>query len=174
MKKKVCILFCVALCALMTFLFFACGEQDDNRSDDSLCGGPPVYESEIDEFVAKFDRRIPFNDNQVIVVLTEKVSLENIFHDYAVEDFSDVGTAAVEELDGSTSASSGLTYKIRQGLLEDPSGDTISEHLKNYKRIFCITLDKKDEDNVLRAVYVLRQRNDIYFAEPNWIVSMDV
>ena len=158
------------------FTFAACDNQENKNDylDGNLCGGPPLYESTIDEFIENFDRHSPFVDNQVLIILTEEVSFKNIFHDYTAEDFLQIGAIDVHELDGSTTESTGLTYRIRQCLLEDPSGNTIPEHLKHYTRTFCITLDKKDEDNVLRAVYLLKQRTDIYLAEPNWIESPDV
>ncbi len=165
MKKK--IIYCI-ICALITAAFalnlVGCNSQDDNN----------VEKSDMEEFVENFDRHSPFVDNQVLVILTEEVSFENIFHDYTVEDFTGIGAIDVEELDGATSDSTGVTYKIRQYLSEDSSGNTIPEHLKHYNRIFAITLDKKDEDNVLRAVYVLRQRPEIYLAEPNWLEAVDV
>ena len=148
------------------FALAACSNQNDNNNDND--------EAAVEEFIANFDRSRPFVDNSIIVVLTEEISFEYIFHDYNVEDFSGIGAIEVDELDGATSATSGLTYKIRQCLLEDPSGNTIPEHLKHYNRFFSITLDKNDEDNVLRAVYILRQRADIYLADPNFIESPDV
>ena len=145
------------------FAFTACGSQEDYETN---CGGPPVYGSEIDEFIANYNR-FHMVDNQIIVTLTEEATFKNIFHDYTAEDFIGIDVIDVDELDGATSDSTGLTHKIRQYLLEDPSGNTIPEYHKHYKRFFCITLAKKDEDNVLRAVYILRQRADILYAEPN-------
>ncbi len=146
------------------FVFSACTNHNDNNTD----------EAGMEEFIANYDKSRPFVDNQVIVILTEEASFKYIFHDYTEEDFSEIGAIGVEELDGATSETSGLTYRIRQCLSEDPSGGTIPEHLKHYNRMFCITLDKNDEDNVLRAVYILRQRTDIYLAEPNVPESGDV
>lgn len=158
------LLIALSLFVACVFVFAACTGQDDNNTD----------ESDMKEFIANFDRHSPFVDNQILVILTEEASFEYIFHDYTVEDFSGIGTIDVNELDGATADSSGLTYRIRQCLSEDSSGKTIPEHLKHYNRFFCITLDKNDEDNVLRAVYILRQRADIYLAEPNWLESVDV
>lgn len=144
------------------FVFSACTGR--NNTD----------EAEMEEFIANYDKSKSFVDNQVIIALTEEATFKYIFHDYTAEDFSEIGAIGVEELDGATSDTSGLTYRIRQCLSEDPSGGTIPEHLKHYNRIFCITLDKNDRDNVLRAVYKLRQRTDIYLAEPNEPLSPDV
>ncbi len=154
------------------FVFAACASQNDNTTDNGSCTGPPVYESAEEEFITTFDKHSSFVDNQILVILTVKVSFDNIFHNYTAEDFSEIGAIDVDELDGATNDSSGLTYKIRQYLLEDSSGKTIPEHLKHYQRSFCITLDKHDEDNVLRTIYKLSQRADIDVAEPNWIDDM--
>jgi len=149
------------------FSFAACGGQTDTDTGDGLENKPPVYESE--EFNGTNDRHDSFVDNQVLITLTEEVTFDNIFHDYTVEDFSGIGAIDVEEIDGRVADSPGITYRIRQCLLEDPSGETIPEHLKHYKRIFCITLDKKDKDNVLRIVDILEQRTDVYRAGTNGI-----
>lgn len=158
------------LFAACAFVFAACDSKDDNNLNEN----PPYNESEIEEFIENYDRHTPFIDNQIVICLTEEVSFKNIFHDYTVKDFSEIGAVKVEELDGATDEDSGTTYLIRQCLLEDPSGKTIPEYLKNHNRFFCITLDKNDEHNVLRAVYILRQRSDIYIAEPNHLYSPDV
>lgn len=142
-----------------------CGNQDDNNKGTP----PPVNQTELDEFIANFDKSNPFVDNQIIIVLTEEASFKNIFHDYTVEDFPGIGAVEVKEIDGSTSNSDGLTYRIRQYLTEDPSGNTLPDHLKRFNRSFCITLDKNDYDNVLRAVYVMLLRTDVELAGPNSI-----
>lgn len=155
----------IPLLLCMPFALASCNGQSNNE--------PPIHNSGIEEFIANFDRHSPFIDDQVLIFLTEEASYEYIFRDYTVEDFSEVGAIAIDELDGSTSPASGLTYRIRQCLLEDPSGSTIPDHLKHYKRAFCITLDKKDEENVLRSIDLLRQRSDVELADPNWSESAD-
>ena len=148
------------------FAFASCKRQEGNDKDTE----PSITESEIDKFVENFDRYTDFVDDQTIVILTKEASSVYIFHDYTAEDFSEIGAIDVRELDGATSDSVGITYKIRQCLLE---GSTIPAHFEDYTRTFCITLNKKDKDNVLRVIYILRQRADIYLAGPNWIVSGD-
>ena len=165
-KKLLIPLFLLTSCL---FSFAACTDQPDTDGKR-----PPIYESSEAEFIKNFDRHSPFVDNQVLIILTEEVSFDNIFHNYTAEDFSEIGAVDVDELDGATIDSSGLTYRIRQCLLEDSSGNTIPEHLKHYKRSFCITLDKNDADNVLHVIYVLKQCPEIYLADPNWIESCDV
>lgn len=147
------------LFVMCTVFFVACGSQNNNDSDKDSDKLPNIDPASYREII----------DNQVIIILTEKASRAYIFHDYTPEDFSEIGVIDVDELDGSTGASTGLTYRIRQCLLDDPSGNTIPDYLKHNKRFFCITLDKHDEDNVWNAVSVLEQRSDIYLAEPNWV-----
>lgn len=162
MKKS---LLCLGLLLVMAFSFAACGGPEDNTADESI-----VNEQEIAEFIENFDRQnSEFVDNQLLVLLTEEASFEYIFHDYTAEDFPGIGAVSVSSLDGPWGDIPGKVDKIRQYLSEDPSGSTVPDHLKHFQRSFCITLDKHDEENVLRAVYILRQRTDIDSADPNWI-----
>ncbi|MDE7453321.1 MAG: hypothetical protein K2N22_02820 [Clostridia bacterium] len=174
MKKS---LLCFCLLIVTSFFFAACGNRNDG-SDNSA--EKPAYEysdyseQELEYFVDNFDRNYEFVDNQLIVMLTEQASFKYIFYDYTAEDFKEIGAVHISELDGSTSQSDGLTYKIRQYLSKDPSGNNLPGHLKHYNRTFSITLDKKDKDNVLRAIFILKHRSDIFTAEPDFIGSFDV
>lgn len=121
----------------------------------------------------RFDS-IEFADGDVLVSLTKEATDATIFHDYTLEDFPEVNAESIEEIDGRTSQSSGLTYRIRQCLLEDPTGGTIPDHLKNYTRLFVIRLTQKSKENVLRTIDILQQRDDIDHASPNHIGHGDV
>lgn len=150
-------------------------EQEDITTKKPTFEEPVVDEQAVAEFVKNFNRyNTEFVDNQLLVLLTEEASFEYIFHDYTAEDFPGIGAISVSPLDGPWGDVPGQVMRIRQYLLEDPSGSTIPDHLKHHKRSFCITLDKHDEENVLRAVYILSQRADIYLADPNWLLSGDV
>lgn len=116
----------------------------------------------------RFDS-IEFTDGDVLVSLTKEATDATIFHDYTLDDFPEVNAESIEEIDGRTSQSSGLTYRIRQCLLEDPTGGTIPDHLKNYTRLFVIRLTRKSKENVLRTIDILQLRDDIDHASPNHI-----
>lgn len=186
MKKR---LLCLGLLLVMVFSFAACRGQDDNVTKEPPYGDqiedittkkptfeePIVDELAVAEFIKNFNRyNTEFVDNQLLVLLTEEASFEYIFHDYTAEDFPGIGAISVAPLDGPWGDFPGQVNRIRQYLLEDPSGNTIPDHLKQHKRSFCITLDKNDDENVLRAIYILSQRADIDVAEPNWLYSADV
>lgn len=172
MKKR---LLCLGLLLAMVFSFGACGSQEDNSAKNPAPENPIFDEQAIEEFIENFDRQnSEFDDKTVLVLLTEKASFEHIFHDYTAEDFPLIGAVSVSSLDGPWGDVPGKVEKIRQYLSEDPSGNTIPDNLKHFKRSFCITLDKEDEKNVLRAVYILRLMDDIYSADPNWIGHFDI
>lgn len=114
-----------------------------------------------------------FTDDKVLFWLTKQATDETIFHDYTIEDFPEVAAVSIEEIDGRTSDTDGLTHSVRQCLLEDPAGAAIPDHLKNYKRMFAITLAEKGKQNVLSAVDILKQREDIEDAFPNYIDGLD-
>lgn len=104
-----------------------------------------------------------FTDSDVLIWLTKEATDATTFHDYTVEDFPELNAVEVEELTIYTNA------RIRECLLEDPTGGTIPDHLKNNKRCFLIRLTEKSKENVLRAVNILLQRDDIETAGPNYI-----
>ena len=156
----------MGLLLVAVFSFTACGGKD-NTSNDSLTADDEAL-AELIKSYNNYD----FADNELIVCLTEQASFEYIFHDYTAEDFSGIGAVSVESLDGPWGDTEGIVDKIRQCLLDDPSGNTIPDHLKHHKRMFCITLDKHDRENVLRSVYILRQREDIYIVEPSFVFNL--
>lgn len=170
MKKR---LLCLGLLLVMACSFAACGVQNDNTTEEPTYDNSIVDEQALAEFIKSFDNYGDYVDNQLIVCLTEEASFEYIFHDYTAEDFPEIGAVSVDPLDGPWGDTPGIVDKIRQCLSEDPSGNTIPEHFKHHKRMFCITLDKQDKENVLRAIFILRQREDIYIAEPNGIWHLD-
>ena len=108
-----------------------------------------------------------FEDDDVIFGLTEKATAETIFHDYTVEDFPEVNAVSIGEITIYTSE------EIRQCLLKDPTGATIPDNLKNYTRSFVLNLAEKGKRNVLRAIVILSERDDIEYAQPNYIYHLD-
>ena len=105
---------------------------------------------------------LDFTDDDVLIMLTKEATDATFFHDYTVEDFPELNAVAVEELTIYTTA------RVRQCLLEDPTGGTVPDHLKNIKRGFVIRLAEKSKENVLRAVNILLGRKDLEYAAPNY------
>jgi hypothetical protein len=45
--------------------------------------------------------------------------------------------------------------------------------IENYRRMLSIQLAVKSEDNVLKAVEILKQRDDVQSASPNYYLKLD-
>ena len=172
MKKR---FLCFGLIFLMLFSFAACAEKPqagDQNSGNNQAQEPP-QNSQTEEGTKPerplYTVDMEFIDNQVVVTLTEKASFERIFDDYTTEDFSEVGAIAVSEITAFT------IETIRQCLLADPTGGTIPYHLSGFEKFrqFEITLAEESKENVLRAIDVLYERDDIKAAGPNFILYLD-
>ena len=115
-----------------------------------------------------------FADDSVMVVLTHEASLE--FIDYTPTDFPEIECAEIEDL------SSGKGAKVQVVLRgEELETDSIGARFMNqnidvdgFRRILYLKLTNPSKGNVLRAVAALEQREDVYFAEPNYIYQLDI
>ena len=81
-----------------------------------------------------------FTDNEILVIITP----ENNFEEYTADDFSEIGCIDVEDLS------------------IDPEEDKLC-------RILHLTLSIHSKENVLNAISILEEREDIYSAEPNYL-----
>ncbi len=97
-----------------------------------------------------------FAEDRVLLVLQKGEQI--VFRDYTVSDFSSVNCVSVEEL------TSGRTQKVRDGV-QGVDG--------NYNRILKLSLAKKSKQNVLKAMEILMQREDVLQASPDFIFEMD-
>lgn len=86
-----------------------------------------------------------FTDNEVLLVMMPEYNETA----YTIADFSDVGCTAMEE----------LFYDTEPGVLS---------------RIILLTLDQNSKQNVLDAIHILEQREDIYSAEPNAVMELQI
>ena len=94
-----------------------------------------------------------FVDNVVMLILKRGTT----FKDYSKKDFKTVGCESVEDL---TSARTNLA---RQG--SAVAGE-------DYNRILKLTLREKSKENVLNAVNILMERNDVLHACPDYIIKV--
>lgn len=116
-----------------------------------------------------------FLDNSVIIVLKNNISLQ--FNKYNCDDFNEINCTKVDDL---TKYSVEL---LKNQIIAERTGDwsKIQKHkdtnmlidANKFHRILCLTIDKSGKDNVLKAIRELEKRNDIYYAEPNYIESIN-
>lgn len=95
------------------------------------------------------------------ICLTHEVSLDTIYSDFTSEDFSELEFEfTVEDF------SADLRDKVRQLLVEEPEDYWNRDTVNRYTRTLVIKLTVENKDNVLRAVELLSQREDVKWAEP--------
>lgn len=114
-----------------------------------------------------------FTDSEVLVAMTHEESLK--FTKYTAADFAEIGCASVKDL---SSAAAEKVQKVLRGekLAEDSIGAAFMNkniNVDTFHAILSLKLAEPGKDNVLRAVALLNQREDVYIAEPNYIIQMD-
>lgn len=113
-----------------------------------------------------------FTDSEVLVAMTHEESLK--FTKYTAADFAEIGCASVQDL---SSAKAEKVQKVLRGekLAEDSIGAAFMNkniNVDTFHRILSLKLAEPGKENVLRAVDLLNQREDVYIAEPNYIIQM--
>lgn len=113
-----------------------------------------------------------FTDSEVLVAMTHEESLK--FTKYTAADFAEIGCASVKDL---SSAAAEKVQKVLRGekLAEDSIGAAFMNkniNVDTFHAILSLKLAEPGKDNVLRAVALLNQREDVYIAEPNYIIQM--
>lgn len=114
-----------------------------------------------------------FTDSEVLVAMTHEESLK--FTKYTAADFAEIGCASVKDL---SSAAAEKVQKVLRGekLAEDSIGAAFMNkniNVDTFHTILSLKLAEPGKDNVLRAVALLNQREDVYIAEPNYIFQLD-
>ena len=109
-----------------------------------------------------------FTDDAVMIVLTNEASLE--FVDYTLEDFREIGCVEIQDL------SSAKGNKIKAQLNGEPPAGTGMMYgpfdVTKFRRILYLKLGAPGKANVLAAIRILQCRDDIYAAEPNYILQL--
>jgi subtilisin family serine protease len=110
-----------------------------------------------------------FTNDVVIVVMTGEASLN--LNTYTIHDFPEV------ELGDVRSLSTAVESNVREQLLERQNGLDLSQRdtfwdvdIEEFKQILSLTLQTPGRENVLRAIRILEQREDVYAVEPNYLV----
>ena len=113
-----------------------------------------------------------FTDSEVLVAMTHEESLK--FTKYTAADFAEIGCASVQDL---SSAKAEKVQKVLRGekLAEDSIGAAFMNkniNVDTFRTILSLKLSEPGKENVLRAVALLNQREDVYIAEPNYVIQM--
>ena len=119
-----------------------------------------------------------FADNRVLVALTREASLR--FETYSADDFAEIGCAKVMDLSSGCAA---LTKEaLRQATLHLTTGNNNATYeslnknkdaVSNFQQILCLELKNPGEKNVLEAIELLLQRDDVCFAEPDYELVLE-
>lgn len=120
-----------------------------------------------------------FADNRILVVLKNGASLD--FKNHDALDFSDIGCKSVRSMSTGREA----TIKSEVAVLaEMAKTDILHKNIKNiareehsdidllsYHKIMCLELAEPGKENVLSAIKILEQRDDIIVACPDYYIS---
>lgn len=137
----------LALCVLCAFLglFMFSGVSDRSEIDD-LCNED-------------------FANDRVIIVLTKEATRQ--FLDYGPEDFPEVELDEVVDL---TSFTVDWVEKKIKGI---PTDREMLVNVEEFKRILSLRLANPSKKNVLRAVALLEQREDVQSASPSYRIYLN-
>ena len=97
------------------------------------------------------------------VSFTHEASLATVYHDYTPADFPELDFEFTIKDDLQT-----VTDFVRNALLEEPIDSQAQYRIDIYVRLFEFTLAEKSKENVLRAVELLSQREEIEFIYPTY------
>lgn len=112
-----------------------------------------------------------FAEDRVLVVLTDEET--KTFRNYTNEDFPEIEISSVKELTKSSKE------KLSKQLYDDNAKINYSNNYEmeieeeSYRSILCLTLANKGKENVLKAIEILKQRDDIISAEPDCVLHIE-
>jgi len=143
--------------AIMTFIFslsvfYGCtgtGTDTNNVMMDNKV--TTVVEEKIFSNATLDDN---FADDKVIIGFNKEASLNIV--EYTPSDFPEINCIKVVD------ATSGTLELINAGMLDS----------EKFRRVLALYLAEKSKENVLQAIKLLEKRDDILFAEPDFIVSI--
>ncbi len=111
-----------------------------------------------------------FDDSKILITLKNSVSLQ--MKEYTINDFLEINCISVEDLTINT------LDIVRQQLDAEKTGDwsLLTERIENdmlidvnkFHQILCLKIGNPGKQNVLNAIKILEERNDIISAEPNY------
>ena len=132
-----------------------------------------------------------FADDTVLVAMKQDVSLA--FKTYTPADFPEIKLTSVDEITKETTQKIKAEYdaywkEAEQTVKKSYSGSDesyiaeyatkqamqyIKDEHPNYRQILVLTLADKSKENVLNSIKELEKRDDIQFADPNYITYID-
>ena len=101
--------------------------------------------------------------NAFYVSFTHEASLETVYHDYTPADFPELDFAFTVEDHLST-----VTNFVRQALAQESIDSQAQYRIDNYIRGLKFTLAEPSKENVLRAVELFSEREDVWLAYPDY------
>lgn len=113
-----------------------------------------------------------FADDRIMVVLQNDVSLQ--FKTFSEEDFSEVDCVDVTDL------STGRRDSIQKRLQEvsvtaatnrDLLDPVLVQDMEKFHQVICLNLEQKSKANVLQAIKLLQQRDDVLYAGPDYVLE---
>ncbi len=115
-----------------------------------------------------------FTDDCVMVILTNTESLK--FRSYTASDFPEVACKSVEDLSSASAAR--VQAKLRGDEMETRDAGAAfmnrNVNVDTFRTILCLKLETPGKGNVLKAIRALEQREDVYYAGPNYIITLDL
>ena len=123
------------------------------------------------------DTESNFADDAIIIVLTNKASLS--LKEYTAADFPEIPCSKVVDLSPYTSKtarvklSGGDASELEMEDLETAQSVLDNFNLSTYKRMYLLKLKKPGAKNVLKAIELLEEREDVESAEPDHKLSLD-
>lgn len=105
--------------------------------------------SDIEKVYCKATIDEDFSDDSLMVLMTSEASLAKIGYEFTPADFAEIGCVDVHN----------YTWRV-------PADTTL------YHRMLCLKLKYPSKLNVLIAIKILEHRDDVYSAEPNYVIKM--
>jgi subtilisin family serine protease len=119
-----------------------------------------------------------FTDDIVILTMTRQASLD--LRRYEINDFPEVRLREVRSL--STSVEANVRVQLLERQIEKQNSTNSTQHestrdrswdvnVEEFRQIISLTLREPGKEKVLNAIKILERRDDVFAAEPNWVVK---
>lgn len=134
--------------------------------------------SDVEKVYCKATLKDNFTDDTILIVLTNEVSLESVYHDYTPDDFAEIGCVEVRDLSSATTEHFRAQLKGELKPPENPRPGQLwfyqEKDVTTFRRILSLKLKYPSKLNVLIAIKILEHRADIYSAGPDYIYQIDL
>lgn len=117
-----------------------------------------------------------FSGGSVLILLTNEASLQ--LKEYTPADFPEISCVSVRDLTAPTweivkiKLAGGDASQMGMDDLEKAQSIMDNIKLDTYKRTFQLNLKEQSKEAVLEAIRLLEVRDDVYCAEPNYIMEL--